>query len=240
MALRTDLISAPRWLTAGVALIASLGCESMDSSDVSTSDINTDITVTATGAGESLVVAKLYSGSHALQLTGGDQLVATAGREREIMSEHGDDGHYWYDATFDLDDMGTEFTVALERPSDHGESATRSTVVMPPKFQIVSPARFQVFSASRDAIEVVWSRQTGDTLEINTRGDCVDSVDERLSRDTGSWRIAPRTFELDEDDSCKLTIELTRVRVGQLDPMLTEGGRIVAVQTREVEIFLVP
>jgi hypothetical protein len=213
-------------------VVAALGCsESVESTDVKTTGIYPEITVTADGSGSSRVKVRLkVGGSNSntfLDLTGGDELTATVDGDTKVLDETSDET---YTASFPLDEEGTEFTIAFTREDD--DSAPASTVTLPAPFTMsVSPTEA---SRASDDVDVEWDPPAGGNVEISLSGSCVDSETDDLP-DDGSHTITAdsiETFESDKDESCTVSVELERAQRGNIDPAFTEGGMIEALQVR--------
>jgi hypothetical protein len=221
-----------RTIIAAVSLLA-FGCsESVESNDVRTSGVYPEITVTANGNGNSTVSVRLKvggSGSNTfLDLKGDDELTATVDDETKTLDGSGNT----YQATFDTDAEGTEFTIAFLR-GDEDDDAPESTVTMPAPFDLM----LDVTTAGRgaDDVEVTWAPPvSGGQAPWKLSGECI-KLDTGSIPDDGAHTIeagAIETFESDMDESCTATFEMTRSRNGTVDPAFTEGGRAVARHVR--------
>jgi hypothetical protein len=221
-----------RTIIAAVSLLA-FGCsESVESNDVRTSGVYPEITVTANGNGNSTVSVRLKvggSGSNTfLDLKGDDELTATVDDETKTLDGSGNT----YQATFDTDAEGTEFTIAFLR-GDEDDDAPESTVTMPAPFDLM----LDVTTAGRgaDDVEVTWAPPvSGGQATWKLSGECI-KLDTGSIPDDGAHTIeagAIETFESDMDESCTATFEMTRSRNGTVDPAFTEGGRAVARHVR--------
>jgi hypothetical protein len=213
-------------------VVAAFGCsESVESTDVKTTGIYPEITVTADGSGSSRVRVRLkVGGSNSntlLDLTGGDELTATVDGDTKVLDETSDET---YTATFPTDEEGTEFTIAFTREDD--DSAPESTVTLPAPFTMsVSPTEA---SRASDDVDVEWDPPATGNLEFSLSGNCIKSQDDDLP-DDGSHTITAdsiETFKDDEEESCTVSVELERAQRGNIDPAFTEGGMIKALQVR--------
>ena len=220
-----------RWIVLGLVATA-FGCsESVESTDVKTTGIYPEITVTADGSGSSRVRVRLkVGGSNSntlLDLTGGDELTATVDGDTKVLDETSDET---YTATFPVDEEGTEFTIAFTREDD--DSAPASTVTLPAPFtMLASPPEA---SRATDDVDIDWDPPAGGNVEFSMSGDCV-KMDQDDLPDDGSHTITAdsiETFEDDEDESCTVSVGLERAQRGNIDPAFTEGGRIEALQVR--------
>src|SRR5688572_19866372 len=114
-----------------------VGCmptETVDSTEVPTSDIYPEIEIVA-DSGESTVTVELRVGDpdsdDYVELQGGDRLEATAGGETKTLSGSGSR----YRATFDVDGAGSEFEIAFLRGGDD-DDATGTSVLLPDPFRL--------------------------------------------------------------------------------------------------------
>ncbi|MBN2359376.1 MAG: hypothetical protein JXR83_07970 [Deltaproteobacteria bacterium] len=219
-----------------------LACTNTESENVMTDGIHADITVTATGNGQTEVGASMRVGSASntyLNLSGADQLFAIKGSERKKMTERQLLGAVWYTATFDSDEAETEFAVSFEREVD--ASAPNSHGTLPAAFSLTAPAASAEFSRANDTITITWEPSAGpDRIHVAADGSCIKPYNDDLDGDPGTTTINPNTFKEPDDEDlqgkdCKVTIELRRTRSGDVDPAF-EGGDFVARQVRTVQI----
>jgi hypothetical protein len=217
------------------ALGFALGCtQSVESTDIRTTGIYPEITVTATGSGTSKVEVQLKVGGSSsntyLDLTGEDQLKATVGGTAKILD---DTGSHSYSASFPVDDEGTEFVISFLR-GKIDDSAPASTVSLPAPFNFnVMPTEA---SRASDAVELIWDPREAGTgnMDWNIDGDCIQ-IDSGSTPDDGTQSLAAGsidTFESDKAKSCTVNVGLTRKQPGEIDPAFSEGGSIVARQVR--------
>jgi hypothetical protein len=221
-----------RWSVLALVTLA-LGCEeSVESTDVRTTGIYPEITVTANGSGSSQVRVRLkVGGSNSntfLDLKGGDELQATVEGETKTLDETSDET---YTASFAVDDEGTEFLVAFLR-EEADESAPASTVRLPAPFDLtLEPSEA---SRASDDVELSWDPPGNGNLDFGMSGDCIQLESDDLP-DDGSHTIAAgsiETFESEMEDSCTVEVVLERKQRGDIDSAFTEGGRIEAIQVR--------
>lgn len=222
-----------------------VACESVDSTDVLTSGMWADFSVTANGDGTSLTSATLKVGGDLsntfVDLEEDDTLTVTSGEETKTLVERNLGDIYWYDTSFDTEAADTEFVFAFVRTVDDGAPA--STITLPAPFAISAPTAAYIVKRGVDPLIVEWTPASTDTVIVNVSGDCIDPVDETLSTDSGAYTFAAErivTREDHETDSCEGTVTITRRRVGTLDPAFEEGGRVVGEQVRTVKIRLDP
>lgn len=210
-----------------------LGCsEDVESTDVRTSGIYPEFTVTANGNGRSQVEARLkVGGSNSntfLDLTGDDTLEVTVDGETKTLD--GSSSHR-YIATFDVDAGGTEFSFAFLR-GDEDDSAPLSVVELPEPFAMeVTTAEVQ---RTVDDVEFTWEPSGDGDIGVHVDGDCL-FFESAETPDDGGGSVAPEDLEPpgdDEGEECTGTVELTRTERGTIDDAFTEGGTIRAYQVR--------
>jgi hypothetical protein len=215
------------------ALPFAFGCtQSVESTDIRTTGIYPEITVTATGSGTSKVEVALKVGGSSsntyLDLTGEDQLKATVGGTAKVLD---DIGSHTYAASFPVDEEGTEFVISFLR-GKIDENAPASTVSLPAPFDLtLAPTEA---SRASDPIELTWVPPATGNVRWDIDGDCI-KIDSGTTPDDGMQALAAgsiETFESDKDKSCTVGLDLTRNRNGEIDPAFTEGGSIVARQVR--------
>src|SRR5690606_28796348 len=111
-----------------------------DSDSILTSGIYASLGATATGDGTTTAHAVLYLGNPGtldfVELVGDDELIATLFNEQKVMSESVFLGTASYRATFDGDEEGLEFNIALLRSIDGG--APDSYCTLPEPFDILT------------------------------------------------------------------------------------------------------
>lgn len=218
-----------------------LGCtEEVESTDIRTSGIYPEITVTARGNGSSTVEVRLKVGGRNsntfLDLKGEDTLEATVGDVTRTLDETS--GHT-YRATFPVDDGGTRFEVAFWR-GEEDDSAPLSEVTLPAPFELELETREA--SRATDDVAFTWEPPAGGSVNWRIEGDCIFSED-GTTPDDGAAIIPREAFDApssDEDETCTVQLELTRSRSGSIDPAFTEGGRIVARQVRRTTLTSTP
>jgi len=225
-----------RYLVLGFAL---LGCtEDVESTDVRTTGVYPEFTVTATGNGSSRVEARLKVGGNDsntfLDLTGGDTLQVTADGETKTLDGSG----HSYIATFDVDAAGTEFIFAFLRDGD--DDAPMSVVELPEPFELeVTTAEVQ---RTVDDLEFTWEPEGDGDIGVHVDGTCL-FFESGATPDDGSHSVPPEDLEGpgdDDGDECTGTVELTRSQPGSIDDAFTEGGEIRARHVRTDTFKSVP
>jgi hypothetical protein len=229
-------------LFAFVALPAIACTEDVNSTDVKTSGVYADMSVTAKGNGSSEVAAGLkVGGSNSntyMNLDGADELIATVGDESKAMSG----GPNYYKTTFATDAADTAFVIAFNRGPDDIQ-APNSTVSLPAPFTIAGIATGD--SISRAAgLTATWTAATdGDSMRWSLDGDCLFATNRSLTGDTGTVTVATADFSVhsgDEQTSCPANFCVARTRSGTVDPNFGEGGVIDAEQQRCVAFTSAP
>lgn len=229
-------LAMKRYLFLGLAL---LGCtEDVESTDVRTTGIYPEFTVTATGNGRSRVEARLKVGGNNsntfLDLTGGDTLEVTADGVTKTLDGSGNS----YIATFDVDEAGTEFVFSFLRDGD--DDAPLSVVELPEPFEMeVTTAEVQ---RKVDDVEFTWEPEGDGDIGVKVDGDCIFSASESTP-DDGSHSVPPEDIDqvgTDDGEECTGTVQLTRSQRGTIDDAFTEGGEIVARHVRSDTFKSVP
>lgn len=241
--------SLVRGLVGGVVVGGVLlgGCaEDVDSSDVKTSGMYADFSVTGRGDGRSEVRAAIRIGggnsNTYADLTAGDVLSATSGADTHTLTKIGGTlgKVHIYGATFDGAEAGQAFNIAFDRADD--DSAPESNSMLPDAFDITAPVANAEVSRT-EALTVTWTPSTSSAVEIDLDGDCVILDSHNASSDSGSY-----TFEADsirpsagkDGDTCNVEIVVTTRRSGTVDSAFGEGGRFNAHQQRSVTFRSTP
>lgn len=235
------------------ATVALCGCSNTTSDNVATAGINADIDVFANGSGRTFVDVELEVGDGlggtSLELVAGDQLTVTANGIQKTMTEDVSIiGRFRYEAAFDFDDAGTEFTVSFSR--DNGVNAPNSNVSLPEGFIVQSPLNNDVFSQAQD-IPIQWMPNgTTITPDIDVSLSCsttsgvifTATQNVTLSGDTGVASLPVASVipfgTLDETRLCEGEVHFSRWRRGNLDPNYGEGGNITAEHIERAQFFV--
>mgnify|MGYP001604321251 FL=1 len=228
-------------------------CSSTTSDNVATEGINTDIDVFANGSGRTFVDVEMEVGDGlggtSLQLAPGDRLTVTANGIQKSMTEDASViGRFRYEATFDFDDAGTQFTVAFSRTN--GVNAPNSNVSLPEGFVVQAPQTNDVFTTADD-IPIQWTPNgTTITPDIDVSLTCTttsgvqftDSENVTINGDTGvaSFPVAAviPIGTLDETRLCEGEVHFSRWRRGNLDPAYGAGGDITAEHIKRARFFV--
>ena len=232
------------------------GCTSTTSENVTTQGISADIDVQADGSGRTFVTVKLEVGNGgvggtSLQLSSGDSLTARANGIQQTLTEDSSIfGEFSYVTNFNFDDANTVFTVSLVR--NNGVSAPNSTVALPDGFVISSPTPNNVFGTN-DVVPVIWSPSGTSivpdafvtlTCTLTSGLTSVGARSVNVGSDSGTVNVSVSSVmppgAIDTSRLCEGVIELSRFRVGSLDPNYGAGGRIDAEQVQTGQFFVNP
>jgi hypothetical protein len=223
------------------------GCTDVDSSNLNTSGIRAELTVTARGDGSASASAGLYVQDSTLtfvELQAGDALTATTGDQTKPMEKSELFGVIDYYASFpDADAEGTAFTIAFKRDSD--ESATGNTATLPAKFNLTAPVGDALsYSRADDDIVITYDNSgKADDMSYSLVGDCLNVYGQALDGDPGTITIPKGTLTLRDattsPTSCQVTVTVSRTRAGTLDPAFGEG-HMAGVQARTFTFSTMP
>jgi hypothetical protein len=226
---------------AAATLAATVGCSSIDSSDLETSGINASIEVVRLqNDGGVDVHASLAAGTlNFVDLEDGDVLSARLGDNTVTLEQSDFLGALSYNGHLDGGAAGDVVTVALTRAEK--DSAPTSTVNLPELIEITAPAASAAFSRADDDIVVTVSGEESDVgARLSWSGDCVvtDGIDVPADQTTvtinrGTIVKREQVDENDPDsqpvpDSCTVTLTVRRTTAGALDAAY-KGGSITGV-----------
>lgn len=228
------------WTSVALVPLA-LGCSAeVESTDIRTSGIYPEITITASGDGRSEVEVRLKVGESSsntfLKLRGDDTLEATVEGVTKTLDERSSNT---YRTSFDVDAEGTEFIIAFLR-GDDDDGAPASTVTLPAPFTMELGA--QAASRETDPVDFTWDPPATGTIRWRAEGDCIISEDDDTT-DDGEASIPAGTidtFDSDKEETCPVELELVRSRRGTIDSAFTEGGRIEARHVRSATFESTP
>ncbi len=232
-------------------LLAVLGCETLDSETLRGNDeLHATFEVTIEDDGVTEVEAVLRVGGPlsnvTLDLSDGDELVASADRTSDVLRRKRVLGMISYIAELPTDRGGTDLQVALFRPND--VDAPGTYVTLPERIVVRQPEAGDAFSWDGESITVAWSpsRQPG-TVLLDFNGSCGDfdfHTTKELESDPGR-----ATYAIDDlvpahiraaANGCGVDISLTRRIEGVIDRSYGEGGHIVAKRRTGTFVSFVP
>jgi hypothetical protein len=224
-----------------IAAIAVLGtaCTSVKSADLETSGMSAHIAVTADSQGNTVASAELTVDNDVtdfVDLTPGDSFAVKVGSTSQSMIRSDVLGIISYSTTFGGQGApGTTYDVALNRKAP-GVSAPSSTCTIPQPFEITSPASGLAYSRGSDGIVVTYSNAgQSDPVSYQLSGPCVNNAGGTVPGDSGSFTIAKSTLVASGGStSCTVSLTVTRVRSGQLDPAYGYGGAVNCEQARSI------
>jgi hypothetical protein len=231
-----------------VALVASAACTSIQSSSIKTSGMSAYLRVIGDNTGTTTASAQFNVDTNAtdfVDLSSGDTAVASTGSLSQTMSRTDILGAISYQTTFSGQDAeGTLYTIALNRASD--VSAPSSTVTMPHPFNITAPTSSASFSRTTSDIAVTYDNSgSTDQLSWSAQGNCINGQPSGvISPDSGSFTIPKGTITPADasqaDATCQVTLSVTRVRQGTIDPHYGSGGSIASEALRTVTFNSTP
>ncbi len=242
-----------RHVCVALGLAAICGCSNTSSENVTTEGVHADIDIVADGSGATIVTAELEVGNGgfgrtSLELTGGDSLTVLANGIQKTMTESSVVGRFRYTASFAFDDADTMFTVAFNRDND--VDAPNSTVALPAGFSVASPSSNDVFGSTED-IPISWM-QSGTSIvpSIHVTLSCTltngftvsDTEMVLLGSDSGAASLPIAAVipdgTLDTTRLCEGNVNLSRRRIGDLDPNYGEGGQITGEHYEDAQFFV--
>lgn len=241
------------------AFVILQGCSKTESDNVTTNGIHADIKVEGKSNGTTDVRVDLDAGGGLggtdLELSDGDLLTARAQGQTRTLTKSANLVNIEYITTFDTNAAGTEFIISLTR--QNGLNADNSRVILPAPFTLISPQDGETFNlddlvplewtpfdedgsiAVSSTYSCHWSNGLGGTDSIYGTGICETVADDGYTTYTMRELLQdlwPETY----DRGCTVEISLSRKRTGTIDRHFGEGGRIVARQSRHLEIRFMP
>jgi hypothetical protein len=224
----------------GLALAGGLaGCkETTSSENIRTRGIAMLTEVTARSDSHARVRTELVVGGDESNtyviLEGGDQLVAMAGDEEQVM-EAVSDGIY--ETVFEIGEGGTPFMVMLEREGD--DDAPDNEGTLPEPFEITSDFGDTPVSRADDSMEITWEPSgEDDDMDIafeDVDESCIYNHDDDIPGDPGSYLVEPATLDStdsDDPETCDVEVTITRTRDGSTDSALDGESSFVLRQVR--------
>lgn len=221
-------------------------CTSVDSDNVFTSALYARINATADGDGTTTLRTTLFIESPGsldyIELEGDDLLMAYGpAAVSQQMRESQFLGMTSYSATFDTEAENSEFIVEFTRTID--DSAPDSRVTLPPPFDILT-ADGESYSRATDDIIIDWDLIGTDAMDYRLEGGCVEAILGTIAVDEGTLTIPSSEVvkrpEEDVEDTCLVTVQITRSRPGTIDPNYGYGGDAFAHQSRTFRFTSTP
>jgi len=234
-------------LGAGLAALSGAGCkETISSENIRTQGIAMVTEVTARSETHARVRTELLAGGDesntAVILRGGDELVAMAGDEEQVMEEVSDGV---YETVFEIGEGGTTFMVMLERDGD--DDAPDNEGTLPEPFEFTSDFGDTPISRSDDSMEITWEPSGEDDdmdIEFADVGDsCIFDRDDDIPGDPGSYLVEPESLDStdsDDPESCDVEVTITRARDGSTDSALDGESSFVLRQVRRFTFVSAP
>lgn len=229
-------------------LAATVGCSTIDSSDLETSGMiaNMEVVRLQSGAGSDIHVSLTAGTLDFVDLEPGDVLKASFGDETVTLDEGEFLGAIAYNGHLSASAKGDEITVSLERAEK--TPAPASSVVLPALIDIAAPAASAAFSRANDDIVVTVNGEESDVgASVTWSGECIktDSLD--IPAGQTSITINKNTIVKKEQvdandpdsqpvpDNCTITLRVRREVAGTLDPNYKSGSIVAASQvTRDL------
>ncbi len=227
----------PRLLSALVLLAAVVGCTSIESDKLETSEMRASITVSVAADGDSVDVAAVV-GNGALSFVdfdGDDVLGASSGETSIDLVENNAVGVFAYRGTLEGVGPGEIVKVSLTR-GEGKTSAPDSTVTVPVPVTITSPPAATSFSRAEAIIIELGGAvdDDADTLGVQWSGSCVDTGSFDVPIAQRSITIAadtikplPQPEDADAEPvatSCELQVTVNRRTNGSLDKAWGSGN----------------
>jgi hypothetical protein len=197
------------------------------------------VSATSDGGGSTTVRATLFlenpSSLNYIELEGDDLLMAYGPdavskqmREAQFL------GMTSYSASFETEDADSEFIVEFSRTID--DSAPDSRVTLPAPFDIIT-ADGADYSRATDDVIIDWdSFSSGDDMDFDLDASCIEDVSGTIEGDPGTLTILASELIQRQgdnvDDSCTVTVTITRSRAGTIDENYGYGGDAYGRQIR--------
>lgn len=227
------------FLLAGVACATLFaGCKGTTTSDLlATGEIAATLDAIDDGYGDLVVSASLEArtpdNENYVLLTGGDALNATYGKQRSALGETSD-GHY--DTSFPITNVA-DVTVSFDRSK--GKDAPDSYGVMPESVELPGFGG-AVISRGLDDIVLDLPETVGGKL-VDVTGPCVSSLHYDVGQAADYLTIyAGDLYASYAEDECDVTITVTTVLYGQMDPALNKASTFRLRRARSASFYSVP
>lgn len=221
-------------------------CTSVDSDGVFTSALYARVNATSDGSGATTVRTTLFlenpSSLNYIELEGDDLLMAYGpAAVSKQMRESQFLGMTSYSATFETEDAESEFIVEFSRTID--ESAPETRVTLPAPFDILT-ADGASYSRAADDIIIDWDQIGTDDMDFDLDSGCVESIRGSIEGDPGTLTILASELLQRQgenvEDSCTVTVKLTRSRSGIVDANYGYGGDAYGRQVRSFSFTTTP
>ena len=223
------------------------GCgnsNAVDSETLETQMLWVGVRFEAPGNGATGVNVEINEGSSTgndVRLSPNERLEVNANGTIVTLDEDEDFLDIDYEGSVPTDASNTPLTLSLFRAD--GTINNRTRVNLPALFTITSPANNQAVTVG-DIIIVQWSPAIGGSIAASVMTQCsgITRVDYYDIADNGSYPINTTALPgiqdpaIPRENGCTLTIDLTRERLGTLDPAFRGGGFVRAIQERTIQL----
>lgn len=230
-----------------LALLLAAACDSVSSTEVTTSELGVFVWVDVGADGRADVTARLTTDNPSLlevtyvRLEGGDALWASRdGAAPQAMAERMILGYYEYLTAFAGVAGGEEITVAFDR----------ATMVDAPDTHVAIPAPIAIDASATTfaraaGVTLTWTGGAGATdaaIAVRDQNNCVDSFTRRVPLTTGQLALDAAAFVLKPNPpaSCALEVEIAAEATGTADPAYGRGGFVKARQSRTLTLTMTP
>ena len=225
---------------AAAATMLVLGCKETTSSQfIKTGGIAAFFSVTADNPDTSKVRVELDVGGNdgtAVILDSGDKLTATANGETDDLASV---SAGVYETTLKTA-QGVEFAVSLERTEE--EDALNNRATLPNPFSLTQPAETDSFSRANDAVHVLWTpvvtKSNGGTVSLS--GPCISAWSQAVSGTEAAGitidKATLKSINEMKPESCKVTLTVTFIDHGTVDPAFDADSQFTTSQSRTVTI----
>jgi len=238
-------------LKMSVVLLATAiaGCgnsNAVDSETLETQTLWVGVRFEAPGNGATGVNVELNEGGRSgndVRLSPNERLEVNANGTIVILEEDEDFLDIDYEGSIPTDASNTPLTLSLFRAD--GSVNNRTRVNLPDLFTITSPANNQATSVG-DIVNVQWSPAIGGSIAMSIMTQCsgITRVDYLDVPDNGSYAFNTTALPgiqdpaIPRENGCTLTVDLTRERIGTIDPAFRGGGFVSAMQQRTLQLPL--
>ena len=237
-----------------VAALASFslltGCSTVDSADIRTSGMTAHLTVRMPENGSAAAVSgALQVGTLTfVELGDGETLTASGGGQTATLKRGRFGGSTSYRGQLDgVTKPGTEIVFALQRAGED-DSAPRSTVTLPEPVRLTAPAAGTSYSRRSADIGVRFTDRSEAPAVLSWAGKCIETgslqlepgrTEATISR--GSIKPKPTSpsrgsspgpsTSAGAEESCQITLTLTRRVEGTLDEAFKDGSVVAESQS---------